>query len=79
MNFHARVLVLQNDVKEWQSASVAEALTRTIDGHTRQRLDLAALGSGTARGRVTVLSASGVPHPWAELRTPSDTLAFADT
>jgi hypothetical protein len=28
---------------------------------------------------VTVLSASGVPHPWPELRTPSDTPAFADT
>ena len=41
------------------------ALTRTIDGHTRQRLDLAALGSGIARGRVTVLSASGAPNPWA--------------
>jgi hypothetical protein len=27
-------LVLQNDVKEWRGASVAEALTRTIDGHT---------------------------------------------
>ena len=35
MNYHARVLVLQNDVKEWRGASVAEALTRTIDGHTR--------------------------------------------
>jgi len=35
MNYDARVLVLQNDVKEWRGASVAEALTRAIDGHTR--------------------------------------------
>jgi hypothetical protein len=35
MNYHARVLALQNDVKEWRGASVAEALTPTIDGHTR--------------------------------------------
>src|SRR6185503_8525605 len=30
-----RVLALQNDVKEWRGAGVAEALTRATDGHTR--------------------------------------------
>jgi len=35
MNYEASVLVLRNDVKECARESVAEALTRTIDGHTR--------------------------------------------
>jgi hypothetical protein len=35
MNYHARVLALENDVKEWRGAGVAEALTRATGGHTR--------------------------------------------